>query len=512
MMNKKPVMLVIMDGFGCSEEVENNAVAQGQLHALRGLWRAYPHTHLGASGESVGLPAGQIGNSEVGHLNIGAGRIVYQALTKITHDIEDDTFFSRPVLVQAMERVQRKGTALHIMGLVSPGGVHSSEKHLYGLLEMARRYQLSRVYIHAFLDGRDVLPRSAGPYLAELEATCARLGVGVLSTISGRYYAMDRDSRWERVEKAYRAIADGKGEVARDYNACLQQSYQADIADEFVVPTVIKAHPVQDGDSVIFFNFRPDRARQLTAAFVDPDFSAFSRKRYNDLYFATMTRYEDTLPVHVVYDKEAIPHTLGEVVAQAGKKQLRIAETEKYAHVTYFFNGGEETPNVGEDRVLIPSPKVATYDLQPRMSAIEVTEQVVQAISQDTYDLIVLNFANPDMVGHTGDLAATIEAVEVVDQCIGKIRDALMKVEGELVIIADHGNAEKMRDPKTGSPYTAHTTNDVPCIIMSKRYQKARLRAGILADVAPTILTLMGIAIPVEMTGKSLFVDTRVEK
>lgn len=504
MTKKKPVMLVIMDGFGCSPVTQANAVAAADLKVLPALWKKYPHAYLGASGEDVGLPDGQIGNSEVGHLNIGAGRIVYQALTKITKDIQNGAFFAKPALVGAMENAKKKGSALHLLGLVSPGGVHSSEKHLYGLLEMARRYGLKKVYIHAFLDGRDVLPRSAGEYLQELEDECKKLGTGEIATISGRYYAMDRDKRWDRVEKAYRAVALAEGPQAANAQACLEASYAEDISDEFVVPTVIQPHPVQDGDSVVFFNFRPDRARQLTTAFVMPDFDGFPRERKLDTYFATMTRYEDDLPVQVVYDKERIPNTLGEVLAKAGKTQLRIAETEKYAHVTYFFNGGEEEPNPGEDRILVPSPKVATYDLQPEMNAPIVTEKVIEQINADKYDMIMLNFANADMVGHTGVFDAAVKAVETVDTCVGKIADALLPMNGQLLIIADHGNAEKMADPETGSPYTAHTTNHVPCILVSSEHQKDSLHDGILADVAPTMLSLAGMDIPKEMTGKCL--------
>lgn len=507
MTKKKPVMLVIMDGFGCSTSKKDNAVAQADLKVLPKLWEEYPHSYLGASGEDVGLPDGQIGNSEVGHLNIGAGRIVYQALTKITKDIKDGAFFKKPVLVEAMENAKKNGSALHLLGLVSPGGVHSSEQHLFGLLQMAKQYGLTKVYVHAFLDGRDVLPRSAGEYLQELEDKCQELGVGEIATISGRYYAMDRDKRWERVEKAYRAVALGEGNTASDAQTCLKNSYAADVSDEFVVPTVIHTHPVEDGDSLVFFNFRPDRARQLTTAFVSDDFTGFARPKKLDVYFATMTRYEDDLPAHVVYDKETIPNTLGEVLAKAGKTQLRIAETEKYAHVTYFFNGGEETPNDGEDRILVPSPKVATYDLQPEMNAPIVTEKVIEQIKAAKYDMIMLNFANPDMVGHTGVLKAAVKAVETVDTCVGQIIEALKTVDGQLLIIADHGNAEQMADPETGCPYTAHTTNHVPCILVSEEHKHDTLHDGILADVAPTLLQLAGMQIPAEMTGHSLLVS-----
>lgn len=504
MNNKKTVMLIIMDGFGCSNDPRNNAVAEANLKVLPKLWSECPHSHLGASGRDVGLPDGQIGNSEVGHLNIGAGRVVYQDLTRITNDIENGAFFKKPVLVEAMENAKTKGSALHLLGLVSPGGVHSSEAHLYGLLKMAKQYGLQKVYVHAFLDGRDVLPRSAGAYLQELEDKFAQYGVGEIATISGRYYAMDRDKRWDRVEKAYRAVALGEGKTASSAQECLKDSYAADVSDEFVVPTVIHKHPIEDDDSVVFFNFRPDRARQLTEAFVIDGFKEFDRPKKLNLYFATMTSYESSLPVHVVYNKERIPNTLGEVLAKAGKTQLRIAETEKYAHVTYFFNGGDETPNKGEDRILVPSPKVATYDLQPEMSAPVVTEKVITQIEAQKYDMIILNFANADMVGHTGILKAAIKAVETVDTCVGKIVEALKKVDGQLLIIADHGNAEKMMDLKTGSPYTAHTTNPVPCILVSAQHKNAVLQDGILADVAPTLLYLAGMDIPADMTGKVL--------
>jgi 2,3-bisphosphoglycerate-independent phosphoglycerate mutase len=507
-MNKKStVMLVIMDGLGCRQDSMDNAVAEADLKVLPRLWQEYPHSHLQASGEAVGLPAGQIGNSEVGHLNIGAGRIVYQSLTKITKDIATGEFLKKPALVGAMENALKHDSALHLLGLVSPGGVHSSEQHLFGLLKMAKQYGLKKVYVHAFLDGRDVLPRSAGAYLQELENECAAIGVGEISTISGRYYAMDRDKRWDRVERAYDAVALGKGKEELNAADCLAHSYAADISDEFVIPTVIHKHPVQDGDSVVFFNFRPDRARQLTEAFVSDSFPYFDRPPKLDVYFTTMTRYEDDLPAHIVYDKERIPNTLGEVLSKAGKKQLRIAETEKYAHVTYFFNGGEETPNEGEDRILVPSPKVATYDLQPEMNAAIVTDKVVAKIKENVYDMIILNFANADMVGHTGVIAAAITAVETVDACIGRILDALLPQNGQLLIIADHGNAEQMTDPATGSPYTAHTTNPVPCILVSEQHKQDSLQDGVLADVAPTMLGLAGMMVPPEMTGKNLLVS-----
>ena len=506
MAKKNTVMLIIMDGFGLSEKKEYNAVAQANLKVLSKLMQTYPHSYLEASAEAVGLPHGQIGNSEVGHLNIGAGRIVYQSLTKITKDIETGAFFDKPALIEAMKNAA-DGHALHLMGLVSPGGVHSSEKHLYGLLEMAASYGLKEVYIHAFLDGRDVLPRSAGEYLEELDEECRRIGTGEIATISGRYYAMDRDKRWDRVEKAYRAVADGDGETAKDWQECLDNSYARDVSDEFVVPTVLKKVPVRAGDSLIFFNFRPDRARQLTEAFVSSSFEGFKRPLLHDLYFTTMTTYEDSLPVHVIYGKDHLDSTLGEVLAQAGKKQLRIAETEKYAHVTYFFNGGEEVKNDGEDRILIASPKVATYDLKPEMSAYEVTDAVIKELNKGIYDMVILNFANADMVGHTGDMKAAVKAVETVDTCVGKITDLLLEQGGQALIIADHGNVEKMADPASGSAYTAHTTNHVPCILVSKEHKEAHLHDGILADVAPTLLYMAGMKQPSQMTGHNLIDD-----
>ena len=446
-----------------------------------------------------------MGNSEVGHTNIGAGRIVYQELTRITKEIEDGDFYKNPALIKAVAAAKAKGTALHLIGLLSDGGVHSHNGHLYALLELAKQNGLSKVYVHALLDGRDVPPSSGKGFVEDCLAKMQKIGVGEIATVAGRYYAMDRDNRWERVSKAYNAMVLGEGMQNPDPVVAVAKSYEDGVTDEFVVPVVCGPEGrISADDSVIFFNFRPDRARQLTTAFVVPDFAEFPRPKKLDVYFATMTRYEDDLPAHVVYDKERIPHTLGEVLAKAGKTQLRIAETEKYAHVTYFFNGGEEEPNQGEDRILVPSPKVATYDLQPEMNAPIVTEKVIEQIKADKYDMIMLNFANADMVGHTGVFEAAVKAVETVDTCVGKIVEALRAVDGQLLIIADHGNAEKMADPETGSPYTAHTTNHVPCILVSEEHKNEHLHDGILADVAPTMLTLAGMDIPSEMTGKSL--------
>ena len=503
-MNKTPTTLIIMDGFGLSDAADGNAVKAAATPRLDEFLQEFAHTTLQASGLDVGLPAGQMGNSEVGHTNIGAGRVVFQDLPRISRAIEEGTFFQNPAYLEAIQACRENGSALHLMGLLSDGGVHSHIDHLFALLDLAKAQGLEQVYIHVFLDGRDVSPTSGLGYVRQLQAKLQTLGVGQIADVMGRYYAMDRDKRWERVEKAYDAVALGEGPQEPDAQTCLEHSYAADVSDEFVIPTVIHKHPVQDGDSVVFFNFRPDRARQLTTAFVVPDFDGFPRPKKLDTYFVTMTRYEDDLPVHVVYDKERIPDTLGEVLAKAGKTQLRIAETEKYAHVTYFFNGGEEEPNPGEDRILVPSPKVATYDLQPEMNAPIVTEKVIEQIKADKYDMIMLNFANADMVGHTGVFEAAVKAVETVDTCVGKIVEALKPVQGQLLIIADHGNAEQMADPDTGCPYTAHTTNHVPCILVSEEHKGEHLHDGILADVAPTMLTLAGMAIPADMTGKCL--------
>ena len=504
MTKKKPVMLVIMDGFGCSSIAKDNAVAQADLKVLPKLWKEYPHSYLGASGEDVGLPDGQIGNSEVGHLNIGVGRIVYQTLTKITKDIKDGAFFKKPALVGAMENVKEKDSALHLLGLVSPGGVHSSEQHLYGLLEMAKRYGLKKVYIHAFLDGRDVLPRSAGEYLQELEDKCAELGVGEIATISGRYYAMDRDKRWERVERAYKALVLGEGGKAASAAAGVEASYAAGVTDEFVEPFTVDGvdGKITAGDGVIFFNFRPDRAREITRALHDEDFPYFARPEgARPVNYVCMTQYDATITAPVAFPPEEIKDTLGEVLAQHGLHQLRIAETEKYAHVTFFFNGGVEAPNANEERILIPSPKVATYDLQPEMSAEEVTQALLAELDKDKFDAIILNFANPDMVGHTGVLGAAITAMEKVDDCAGRIVRKVLSLGGSVCITADHGNLEKMAE-SDGSPNTAHTTNPVPFILVSEEQHK--LHNGILADIAPTLLQLLNIKQPAAMTGKTL--------
>lgn len=505
-----PVLLAILDGWGIGRADDPyNAIAQAATPNLTLFSEMYPSTRLKCSGEAVGLPDGQMGNSEVGHLNIGAGRVVYQELTRITKAIRDKEFFANPVLSDVMQKAKAGDGALHLMGLLSDGGVHSHITHLYALIEMAKQYGLTKVYVHGFLDGRDVPPSSAADFIQALEDKLAEIGIGKLASIAGRYYAMDRDKRWERNEKAYAALVYGEGEKAATSKAAIENAYKRGETDEFVLPTVIGDGDcgIKENDGVIFFNFRPDRARQLTRIFVDKEFSGFTRRNgYFPLHFATMTQYDETLPVEVAYKPQYLKNTLGEVFSAAGLKQLRIAETEKYAHVTFFFNGGDEKPSEGEERILIPSPKVATYDLQPEMSAPIVTEKLVTEIKAGKYDLIILNFANGDMVGHTGVMGAAVKAVETVDTCIGEVVTAMRDAGGITLITADHGNADVMRDEATGEPFTAHTTNDVPLILVSEAHRGQKLTAGKLADIAPTILNLTGVAIPAEMTGKSLLV------
>lgn len=508
-----PIILIIMDGFGVGKQDDpNNAIAQAELKNFLLLQELYPHTELNTSGMSVGLPDGQMGNSEVGHLNIGGGRIVYQELTRISKDITEGFFFKNEVLQEALANAE--GKALHLVGLLSDGGVHSHMDHLKALLSAAKHQGIEKVFVHAFLDGRDVPPTSAGTYISDLESYMTNLGCGCLATISGRYYGMDRDKRWERIQLAYEAIVDGKGLMAKSAEVALQDAYERGETDEFVKPTVMLTDgQIKEGDSVIFFNFRPDRARQITAAFTLPDFDGFVRnKNYLPLYFATMTKYEENLPAHVIYKKEPLTNTLGEIWSNAGYTQLRIAETEKYAHVTYFFNGGEEAPFPGEDRILVKSPKVATYDLQPSMSAYEVTDKVIEAIRTGRYDLIILNFANPDMVGHTGVFAAAKKAVETVDDCLGKIVRVFRERGGHILVTADHGNAEEMFDYDGLVPHTAHTTNPVPFLLISEQYKNATLKTGSLCDIAPTILALADVEQPPEMIGRSLIIpETDVE-
>lgn len=508
----KPLMLMILDGWGFSEHREGNAVALARLPHFSRLWQEFPHTLLQASGEAVGLPPGQMGNSEVGHLNIGAGRIVYQELTRIGRAIRDGSFFKNPVLLEALRWAKERGGALHLLGLLSDGGVHSHLEHLYALLELAGREGMDQVYIHAFLDGRDVPPASAGQYIEAVEEECRRQGRGAIATIMGRYYAMDRDRRWERTARAYRALVAGEGYKSPSAIEALEASYERDITDEFVEPSVIvrDGRPlaaIKDGDAVIFFNFRADRARQLTRAFVDRDFEYFERPggRLN-ISFVCFTQYDITIPAPVAFPPQDLRDTLGEIISRAGLKQLRIAETEKYAHVTFFFNGGVEEPFPNEDRLLIPSPKVATYDQKPEMSAYEVTSEVLKRLDQ--YDFIVLNFANPDMVGHTGDLQATIRALEAVDECIGRIAETMLDRRAPLIITADHGNAEEMIEPN-GEPHTAHTSHLVPFLLVDKGYRQVKLREGSLEDVAPTVLSLLGLEQPEAMTGKNLILEVK---
>ena len=510
-MSKKLTMLMILDGFGENPNNEGNAVNLAKKPNIDKLRKICPVSHIDASGAAVGLPDGQMGNSEVGHTNIGAGRIVYQKLTKITKSIEDGDFFSIPEFTEAIENVKKNNSKLHIMGLLSDGGVHSHQRHLYGLLELAKRKGLdNNVFIHAFMDGRDTLPASGEGYIQELQEKMKEKGVGKIATLSGRYYAMDRDKRWDRVEKAYNALVKGEGVLAKDPIQAIEESYQQEIFDEFVVPTVITdandqpLAKIENGDSVIFFNFRPDRARQLTRAIVDDKFDGFKTDKLN-IDFVCMTEYDDTMPnVKIAFKPEELTNTFGEVVSKLGKKQLRIAETEKYAHVTFFFNGGREEPYPGEDRILVNSPKVATYDLQPEMSAYEVTEKVVEAINSEKYDTIILNFANTDMVGHTGNIDAAIKAVEAVDKCVGEIVEAVQKQNGVLLITADHGNAEQMIDYQTGEPLTSHTTNLVPLILVGM--ENVELKDGRLCDLTPTMLDIMEEQKPKEMTGESLLI------
>ena len=506
---KKPTVLLILDGYGERKEKEGNAIALAKTPVMDRLKKEFPYVEGQASGLFVGLPDGQMGNSEVGHMNMGAGRIVYQELTRITKSIQDGDFFENKALKAAVEHCKKEDSALHFMGLVSSGGVHSHIEHIYGLLELAKRAGLKKVYLHAFLDGRDTPPDSGKSFLLAVEKKMQELGVGEIATISGRYYAMDRDKNYDRVEKAYRAMVDGTGEKASSVEEAIDASYAKKVYDEFVLPTVIEkdgaVHTVSDGDAMIFFNFRPDRAREICHAFCDDEFNFFNRGPRKKVFFVCFTDYDPTIPnKRVAFEKEEIHNTLGEVVSNLGKNQLRIAETEKYAHVTFFFNGGKEEPYENEDRILVPSPKeVPTYDLKPEMSCYTVTEKLTEAIRSGKYDLVVANFANPDMVGHTGVLPAAIKAIEVVDECMGKVVDAVESMHGNLFILADHGNADIMIDEKTGEPYTAHTTNPVPFILVSEEKHKLR-EGGCLADVAPTLLELMGIPQPKEMTGKSL--------
>lgn len=510
-MSKKPTVLMILDGYGLNDNKIGNAVAEADTPVMDALMKEYPFVKGNASGHYVGLPDGQMGNSEVGHLNMGAGRIVYQDLTKITKSIQDGDFYENPELVKACDNVKANSSALHLFGLVSDGGVHSHNAHLYGLLELAKRQKISKVYVHCFLDGRDTPPMSGKEYVSELIEKIHEIGVGQIATVIGRYYVMDRDNRWDRVEKAYEAIVNGNGNRAENPVEAIEKSYEKEVTDEFVVPTVIvkdgePVGTVKDGDSVIFFNFRPDRAREITRAFCADEFDGFSREKRIHTTYVCFTEYDVTIPnKSVAFPKTKLNNTLGEYLAKRGLTQARIAETEKYAHVTFFFNGGVEAPNEGEERILVHSPKVATYDLQPEMSAPEVCDKLVEAIQSLKYDVIIINFANPDMVGHTGVESAAIKAVETVDACVGRAVAALKEVDGQMFLCADHGNAEQLIDEATGAPFTAHTTNPVPFILINREGYGLR-EGGCLADIAPTLLELMGIPKPEEMSGESLLI------
>ncbi len=503
---KKPVILMILDGFGVGLEAEKrgDAIKAAKKPNIDKLFAENPVTKIGASGLDVGLPDGQMGNSEVGHTNIGAGRIVYQELTRITKSIEDGVFFENEALLKAVDNAAQEGKALHIMGLLSNGGVHSHNTHMYAIVELAKKKGVKNVYVHAFLDGRDVPPTSGKDFVEECANKLKEIGLGKIATVMGRYYAMDRDNRWDRVEKAYSAMVYGEGNKACCPVKAVEESYANDVTDEFVVPTVCEENAtVKPGDSIVFFNFRPDRAREITRTFVDPEFKGFERKNgFFPLTYVCMTQYDASMPnVEVAFKPQSLKNTIGEYISNKGMTQLRIAETEKYAHVTFFFNGGVEQPYEGEDRILVKSPAVATYDLQPEMSAYEVTDKLVAAIKTGKYDMIILNYANCDMVGHTGVFEAAVKAVEAVDECVGKVVTAIREMDGVALITADHGNADKMIDTD-GSPFTAHTTNLVPFCVVG--YPCELREGGRLADIAPTMLKIMGLPQPAEMTGESI--------
>lgn len=509
-MSKNPTVLMILDGYGLNDDVKGNAVAEGKTPVMDSLMKEYPFVKGNASGMAVGLPDGQMGNSEVGHLNMGAGRIVYQDLTKITKAIQDGDFFENKALLAACENVKKNDSALHMMGLMSDGGVHSHIDHVAGLLELAKKQGIEKVYVHCFLDGRDTPPASGKEYVEKLEAKMAEIGVGQVASVAGRYYAMDRDNRWDRVEKAYRALVFGEGETCESAPEGIQTSYDKEVTDEFVLPTVVVKDgealaAIKENDSIIFYNFRPDRAREITRTFCDDEFTGFDRGERVKTTFVCFTEYDVTIENKLVaFVKEEITNTFGEFLANNGLTQARIAETEKYAHVTFFFNGGVEEPNKGEDRILVKSPKVATYDLKPEMSAYEVCDKLTEAIRSEKYDVIIINFANPDMVGHTGVEEAAIKAIEAVDECVGKTVQAVKDVDGQMFICADHGNAEQLIDDETGEPFTAHTTNPVPFILVNADPAYSLREGGCLADIAPTLIELMGMEQPEEMTGKSL--------
>lgn len=501
----QPCMLIVLDGFGVREEKEDNAIKLAQMPNYNRFLEKYPHSTLLASGYDVGLPKGLMGNSEVGHLNMSAGEVVWQTLSKIDRAIEEGTFVQNPCLKDLIEHTIRHKKAIHLMGLTSDGGVHSSDAHYRELLKLFQKKGVSRVYFHAFMDGRDTPPNSGIDHITSLQEFMKELGCGEIITVAGRYYPMDRDKRWERVEKGYRAIVEGEGQKAQTPQEAVLKAYERGETDEFITPTVIRSVPIQEGDAVFFFNFRADRARQLTQALIDPKFKEFSRPHFSKVYFAAMVHYEKGLDYPIAFENHSVENSLGELVSKQGWPQLRIAETEKYAHVTFFFSGGREQAFPLEDRILIPSPKVTTYDLKPEMSAEEVTENVLKAIDSEKYHLIVLNFANPDMVGHTGNLSAAIKAVEMIDKCLGRIEKAILAKKGTLFLTADHGNCEMMRDPVTGQPHTAHTTNPVPAVLIGDAYKGVKLRAERrLSDVAPTLARIMGLPVPKSMTAQGL--------
>ena len=509
-MAKNTLVLMILDGYGVADAGSYNAIHLAKTPNMDKLIKENPYAKGAASGMDVGLPDGQMGNSEVGHTNIGAGRVVYQELTRITKEIKDGDFFDNKALLAAVENAKKHDSSLHLYGLLSDGGVHSHNTHLYALVELAKRHGLKNVYVHAFLDGRDTPPASGLGFIKELEDKLAELGVGQIASVSGRYYAMDRDNRWERVKIAYDALVYGLGETASSAVACMEATYKKDVNDEFVVPTVIikggkPVTTIKPNDSIVFYNFRPDRAREITRTLVDPDFKEFPRENgFFPLHYVCFTEYDVTIPnKHVAFHAQSMDNVLGDYLGKNGLTQLRLAETEKYAHVTFFFNGGNEEPYIGEDRILVPSPKVATYDLMPEMSAPAVTDKLIESLESGKYDLIVINFANCDMVGHTGVMDAAIKAVETVDACVGRAVAAIDKYGAKMFLCADHGNADKMFDEETGTPFTAHTTNPVPFVLYG--YPEYKLaEGGRLADIAPTLLELLGLKIPDEMTGKSL--------
>ena len=509
-MSKRPTVLMILDGYGLSDKTAGNAIAEAKTPVMDALKKDYPFVKGNASGMAVGLPEGQMGNSEVGHLNMGAGRIVYQELTRITKEIQDGEFFENRELLAAVKNCKEKDSALHLYGLLSDGGVHSHNTHLYALLKLAKDQGLKKVYVHCFLDGRDTPPASGKGYVEELLAKMEEIGVGEVATVMGRYYAMDRDNRWDRVEKAYNAMTKGEGLTAACPVCAVSQSYENETYDEFVVPTVVvkdgqPVATVQDGDSIIFYNFRPDRAREITRAFCADSFDGFPREKRLDVKYVCFSEYDVTIPnKSVAFEKISITNTFGEFLAAHHMTQARIAETEKYAHVTFFFNGGVEEPNEGEDRILVKSPKVATYDLKPELSAYEVCDKLVDAIKGGKYDVIIINFANPDRVGHTGIEAAAIKAIEAVDECVGRAVDAIREVNGQMFICADHGNAEQLIDEETGAPFTAHTTNPVPFLLINYDPAYTLREGGCLADIIPTMIEMMGMEQPKEMTGTSL--------